>query len=552
MPTTKIYIEDIYLQGITLGDFEERIPYIGAEIDDVEEDNIKIEYTPNRPDYGFPTGIFKSLKGLLDIETGLIEYTAKDTGEFKIICGDCAIEKRPIIRGVVIKNLKLNERYVEYIINFQEDIHKSLGRNRRKVSIGIHDMRRLKFPIKYICVDEKTSFIPLGYEEEMTISDILLKHPKGKEYGHLLGDSKTYPVLVDDNNKIISLPPIINSTITTVSEETKNIFIDVTGTDERTVEQVVDLLATSFSDIGGEIYTVHSIYKEGEYKTPSLKYGQIVVNHEYVEKILGMTLHSEEIINALRRARFNVELDKHKYNVHIPPYRFDIMHPIDIVEDIAIGYGLWKIEPDLRNMYFSMGKRDPFNEFVDKVREITIGMGAQEVVNHILTNKDLQEQIYFYRYNVITLSKVKTHRNSVRRYLIPGILETLKSNETAEHPIIVFEIGKVAFSTNGKIYEQTNLALSYSDYKATYSDIKAYFDTLIEILGLNDYIRIAESEEPFLLNGRRGDIYADNNKLGFIGEVNPFILEFMGIQFPICIFEINLDTLFNVYQEKTK
>ncbi len=549
MPTTKIYIEDIYAEEITLTEFEEKIPYIGVEIDDIGEEYVKIEYTPNRPDFGFPSGIFKSLKGLLDREKGLIKYEkTEDEGRYEVIVSEDVLRLRPIIRCFVAKNLDLNDKTIEYLINFQEDLHRGIGRNRRKASIGLHDMSNLKFPIHYSTATPNEKFIPLGFEEELSIEKILERHPKGMEYGHLIPSKDAYPILKDSDGKILSLPPIINSTLTIVTERTRDLFIDVTGIDAKAVEETIELLATALADIGGEIYEASVTYRNEVYKSPKFSYRRIKVNHDYVTKILGLELSKDDILNALLKSRFDAQYAGGAYEVIIPPYRLDIMHPIDIVEDVAIGYGLWRIEPTLEDMFFSMGKPDEKEEFMDRVRETLVGMGMQEVVNHILVNKNLQEKLYGEDHGIITLSRVKTPRDSVRVLLTPGILENIKINQTVEHPVKIFEIGIVAEAVDEHIRERHNLAFAYSDYRATYADIKAYLDTLLELLGLRERVKIEKDTKKFLIRGRQGKIVIDDVEIGFIGEVDPHVLTEIQIDFPVAIAELDLDKVFNIYQ----
>ena len=70
----------------------------------------------------------------------------------------------------------------------------------------------------------------------MAINDILIKHPKGIDYAHLLDGFDKFPVIIDSEDNILSFPPIINGDHTTVTSQTKDFFIDVTGWDQRACE----------------------------------------------------------------------------------------------------------------------------------------------------------------------------------------------------------------------------------------------------------------------------------------------------------------------------
>ncbi len=550
MPTTKIYINDIesYL-GINLKKFIDIVPYIGMEIDQIDVDSIKLEYTSNRLDYGFPTGVFKSIEGILDIETGIIKYTKKKGPNYFYIYVDPNMHNvRPYIGGVVIKNVSLSDRMVEYIINFQEDLHNTIGRGRRKVSIGIHNFDKIKFPIKYTLKNKEYSFIPLNYDREMSIQEILETHEKGRKYGYIVQNSEWgYPILEDASGQTLSFPPIINSQHTQIDENTRNLFIDVTGTDENSINDTINLLSTALSDIGGEIYIVTSVYPHKEVEYPKLNYRKITIDANECREILGIDLDKHLIIKSLRRMRYDANEKRGKIEVTIPPYRIDILHPIDIIEDVSIGYGYWNITPTLTDIYFSEPKRLSMIEFVNKIEDILMGLGFIQVMNMMLINREVQTKYLNKTMNVVTVMDPKTKRNTLRAWLTPSILETISINLAEKYPLKVFEIGYVI---EKDLREKWKLCVAIGDYKVNYMDIKSVVDTLFKLLGINNKVDFIEIDEEFLIKGRAAKIIANGKNIGFLGEIHPEILLNFKIDIPIAISEIYLEEVMNIYQEK--
>ena len=217
-------------------------------------------------------------------------------------------------------------------MQIQEKLHDSIGRNRKKVAIGVHDFDKIKPPLVYRDVDEET-FAPLGETRTMSVKEILSEHPKGKDFAHLLKDK--YPMIYDKEG-VISFPPVINSERTKLIENTKNLFIDVTGTDERAVNIALNILVCNITERSGKISTV----KVSGKKTPELEPKEISIDIESIDKILGFGLNEKQITEILERMRYVVmKLKGGRLEVVIPPYRYDILHEIDIIEDIAIGYG---------------------------------------------------------------------------------------------------------------------------------------------------------------------------------------------------------------------
>ena len=553
MPTTKIYLEDIE-EIIPINEFLEKAPYIGVEVEETGEDYIRLEYTPNRPDYGFYTGILKSLEGLLEKKTGLIKYTASEPSDnqYGIHVEQEAINIRPVIMGFLVEDLSLTDRMIEYLINFQEDLHNGLGRNRRKASIGIHDADKIRFPIYYRAVDSEYSFIPLDEDREMSIKEIITKTEKGQKYGGLVV-GQTYTVLEDSTGNTLSLPPIINSRLTQVTENTNRLFIDITGTDEGVVTDIANLLASALQDIGGRVTRIPSIYPEGvRYKAPTLTYTEINVSIEYIHYIIGLEIGEGEIIRSLERMRYRAESRDGSIRVTIPPYRIDILHPIDIVEDVAIGMGLWRLAPSMDKMYFSMGSLMEETIFKEKLAEILVGMGLLEVVNLTLISDETQRTVLGEDVESVRVEKSKTPRDTLRTSLIPGLLETLRLNNTSEHPIKMFEIGTVVRIENGAPVERDMLGIILSDYSVNYGDGKAVIDTLLDLLGIRGKVRYGEPKRycRYMLRGRAGALIAKDGEVGIISEIHPEILTKMGIEFPAVVAELDIHSLIKLYQDR--
>src|SRR3989344_4866470 len=184
---------------------------LGFELETVENDNIKVEITPDRPDLLSTQGLARLLKAYLGIKPGLQEYKIKKSN-FKIIV-DKSVEKiRPYTVAAIIKNLNLDYEKIKEIINIQEKLHNTFARKRKKTSIGIYPLENISPPITYLAEkSDKIKFVPLDFEKELTGKEILEKHPTGIKYADLLKSYDKYPIFVDSKNKVLSMPPIINS-----------------------------------------------------------------------------------------------------------------------------------------------------------------------------------------------------------------------------------------------------------------------------------------------------------------------------------------------------
>ena len=252
------------------------LPWLGFDIEDVGENYVKVEFNPNRIDFCSYTGIVRAFKGLRGWEIGLPAYSSK-SGEAVLVISEEVSNVRPFMLAAIIRNIKLDEENVIDLMEMQEDLHWGIGKNREKASIGVHDLGVLQSPFTFTAVEPKSvKFVPLDTSEEMNLSEILEKHQKGIEYRHLIDWSPKYPLLVDKNWKILSMPPIINGELTRIKQDTKNLFLDVTGTDFRAVERSLNVLTTALADMGGKIEKVKVKYKDRTIVSPNLNPKKII------------------------------------------------------------------------------------------------------------------------------------------------------------------------------------------------------------------------------------------------------------------------------------
>lgn len=550
MPVLTLYkyrVEEILGRKIDIDELERWLPWLALDIEDKGVDYIKIEYNPNRPDYGTPQGITRALKGILGIELGPPKYTVHES-DIEVHVDPSVAKVRPYILCALVREIDLRDDYLEEIIEFQEDLHMGIGRNRRKMAIGLHDADKIKYPVKYTTVSEDFSFIPLEYDEELSIKQILNIHPKGIKYSYIYEGIENYPIILDENDTVLSFPPIINGIYTQLTPETRNIFIDVTGTDLNILSQTINLLTTTFADYGGKIYEVKIFYPDGSViNAPSLEYKNIKVTPTYVNSLLGINLPLETIIESIKKARLGVvSYSEDEIEVVVPPYRVDIMHPVDIVEDVLIGYGLWRIDPKLPSIS-TVGRLDDFNNFKDKLSILMVGQGFQEVINSVLTNPDEQ----FTKMNIDARDYVEVEApksrlyNILRRWLIPRLLTNLYRSKDEEYPQKLFEVGEVIYIQDKEILEETHLAAVIAGSKQDYTVIKSVMDGLMESLGLSDYV-VVEIKHPSFIPGRVGGIVVDGEDIGIIGEIHPSVILNFQLSIPVSAFELNVDILHDI------
>lgn len=516
-----------------------------CELDRVEhdKDTMIIEVEHDRPDLLSTEGIARSMKGYFGIEKGLKKYDFKESG-IKVEVDESVLKIRPFIRCAIARDVPFTDKSVKQIMQLQEKLHMSYAQRRSKASVGIYDLDKTKPDFIYKALKpEKIKFIPLEENKIMDANEILRKTPKGSEYADLLLNLPSYPLLVDSENTVLSMPPILNSEDTKLDEKTSNIFIDVTGLDERTVEEVLTTVTTLLAERGAEVQTVDIIYPDKKLTTPELKYEEILVNPEMVRREVGFDFDIRDMEELLKKSRFGCDTEGGNLRVTIPCYRFDIMHSVDIIEEIAMAYGYNNFEPILPNIA-TIGSIHKIERESNKVRDLMMGLGFQEVATFILSNKKIFEKAKIEEKVIELANPVSEEYNCLRNSLIPKLLEFLVANKHYELPQKIFEVDDVVEITNrGETKTKTKRMLSGAIISANagFTEGKSVIEAVLRNLGVSPSFE-ATKDKTFL-KGRVARIISRGKEIGVIGEIHPEVLTNFGLENPAVAFEIELEKI---------
>ncbi|MBI4155266.1 phenylalanine--tRNA ligase subunit beta [Candidatus Woesearchaeota archaeon] len=525
-------------------ELEEKIPMLGVDMESIEGNDLIVEVFPNRPDLLSDQGFARAFKAFIGKKTGLISFKIKDSKE-KVIVDPKLSNIRPYTACAIVKNVKFNDENITEIMQLQEKLHITFCRNRKKASIGIYPLDKIKFPIYYKALEPgKIKFKPLEEKKELTAIEILNKTSKGKFYKHLLEDFKLYPCFIDSNNNFMSLIPVINSELTgKVTEKTKNVFIEVSGIDLNTINQCLNIIVTTLVDMGGEIYSLQIQYKNQKLKTPNLSPTELKIDLNYINKILGLKINENDTEKYLAKMGLGYKNKK----ALIPSYRTDIMHQIDIAEEIAIAYGYNNFEHSIPNIS-TIAEEDKIEKFKSLIKQILIGLNFTEINTFHLSNKKNQCNKMNHDFDLIELENALTEDyNALRAWLIPSLIETLHRNKHNEYPQNIFTIG-YSFSKDNKfetnIKEELKLAVCLASADVDYTKIRQVLDSLF--LSLNLTPTYKESNCPSFIAGRIAEVLIKGKSIATLGEISPLVLTQWNLETPVAAFELNLSVLFDI------
>lgn len=502
----------------------EKASMMGTPVEDITANEITVEVFPNRPDLLSEEGFARALSSFLGVKKGLREYKVNNSNyKFKI---DPKVKKvRPCVAQAVVKDIKLDSDVVNSLMKLQEKIHMTHGRNRKKVSMGLYDLDKVQFPLTYTTKPIDFKFQPLDMEEKLSLHEILEKHPKGIEFGHLLEGFKEYPVWLDANNKVLSMPPIINSEDTRVTIETKNLFIDSTGTDQNAVELAINIIVAACSDRGGKVYQVNNF--------PSMKPKSMKLDLNYVNKLTGLDVKQNQVKTLFERMGLGVKGN----TVLIPAYRSDIIGQVDLAEELAIAYNYDNIKPEIPNIS-TIGEEDSFEKFKRRVAETLVGLGLLEANTYHLINSEDQTKKMNFEFKLVKLkNSLSREYDSLRAWLIPSLMMVLKNNRHREYAQNIFEIGRV-FKDGEEI---SRVAVLLSSVNVGFTEIKQILDSLALSLGVK--FNLKETEHKSFVAGRVARVSCKGKEIAYIGEIHPKCLENFELEMPVAALELNLSEL---------
>ncbi|MBI2152003.1 phenylalanine--tRNA ligase subunit beta [Candidatus Woesearchaeota archaeon] len=499
MPTitlNKTVFENLVGKKLPLEELKDRISLLGTDLEKIEDEEIVVEIFPNRPDMLSEQGFARAFSSFIGVKTGLRKYEVKSSGQ-KVIIDKSVAEVRPYTACAIIKKLKFDDEKIREIVQIQEKLHITYGRNRKKCAIGIYPLEKITFPVTYKAdAPNLIKFRPLEAEREMTALQILSQHKAGREYAPLLEGLDKFPFFIDAKKEILSLPPIINSHQTgKITETTTEVFIECSGFEFLVLSKCMNIIVTALAEMGGEIYSVELDYSDGKKITPNLTPEKMKLDLNYINKRLGLNLLEKEAVHLLEKMGYGYE----KGEVLIPAYRADILHQVDLVEDVAIAYGYEKFTEEIPNVS-TIGEEAPAEKFYRKIREILVGFGLLEVKNyHLMMAEELNQKMNLER-EVVAL------KNAVGEY------------------------------------NRDKLAVIFAHEKTDFTEIRQILDGLMSMLGLE--FKVKESVQESFIPGRVGEIYIGEKMVGHIGEIHPQVIINWGLAIPVVGLELDLEKVF--------
>lgn len=546
----------------------EQLPLLGTDIDVCDEATLDIEIFPDRPDLLSGETLALAMVNFLHGAPASPDLDVKSSG-LSITVDEALKSIRPVIHGAVVRGVNVpedaegNDHFIKGLMDHQEKLHFALGRGRRRASIGVHDLTKLAPPFRVVSVPGSHSFTPLASEEPMTVSEILAHHPKGVDYAHLLEGMEQFPLIVDNDDKVLSFPPIINGEHTTVTETTRDFFVDVTGWDERACEAALMLVCLQLAQHGGAIESVDITTCNGEQISMPAGHGKVhSVPEELVQNLLGRTFSDDELHTAIGRmgGRFDgrqpAANDAPKVSTSMsvaragtsellftmPRWRFDLLHPVDLVEELAIGHGYEDLGTDVPKATLTAQPRSD-HHMRRRLRTSMQGMGMMQIQSLTLSNETDQFTSMRWEPNhavTAITNPITVEHTILRQHLLPGLLKLLAGNRHHDLPQSVYELGTVV-----RDHQNTDrLAFITAERSGGFAAVRGRIQALCNDLGVTQWEAQAmqKGEGPWL-NGRGAKLIINGAWVGCFGELDPAVASLYDLRVPLNAAELDVRAL---------
>ncbi|MFD1633178.1 phenylalanine--tRNA ligase subunit beta [Haloplanus ruber] len=545
--------------------FKEDLFALGLEFEgETEDGQLQLEFGPDRLDRLSVEGVARSLRYQYGDDRGVYVPNTNDP-DWTVVVDDSVPDERPYVTGAVIRGVDLDDDALDSLIQLQEKLHATMGRKRAKGAIGIHDLTMLKGAgygddggnsVTYRGVDpEGDRFVPLDADREMTPADVLESHPTGETYAPLVDEYDRYPAIYDELG-LFSFPPVINGRRTEVSTDSRELFVELTGTDQWTIDRMCNVICYALDARGATVEEVTVEYPDERLVRPNFEVDEKTVAHERIEGMLGVDLDVEEAVDLFERSGLDADPEADgetvTYEVSIPPYRTDVLHPLDLIDDVGRAYGFNDLDPSYPDVS-TVGGRHERSVHESAVRTSLVGLGFEDLLNfHMISEAENYDRMGIGPGTdvvgggapVTITEPYSEDYTMLRTWALPSLLMVLENNTHRAYPQDLAEVGLAAAADDGEntgVAERRTVAGAVARHDATYEDAKSRLAALCHDFDAD--LATPATTHPTFIDGRAADVVIDGETVGVIGEVHPRVLVEHDLELPVAAFEFRLDAL---------
>jgi len=526
------------------------------------DDVLELGLTPNRADLLSMLGVAYEVSAVFEREMKALEYSYTEDGEDNNVNLRLDTEKCSLYYAKVIKDIKI-KKSPDWLIS-------------RLIAFGIRPINNAVDITNYILALFGQPLHAFDYNK--LGNTIVVRNAYDKEEMVTLDNNKrvleTTDIVITDGVKPVAVAGVMGGLGTSVDENTKDILIEAAIFDPQSIrdtykrldlrseaairyEKGIDPLRTKLAlDYTCYLYQTLCEAKISKGVTvcknsePTEK--QIAITPEYISQYLGVEISKEEIINIVKRLKFEISDD---LVVTVPTRRTDISIKADMVEEIGRIYGYEKLPLTLPKSSLA-GELTKAQKNRKALRKSLITLGLTESVNLSLRENN-NEFTYLFDKNaedIKLLMPISNERNVLRRNLVPSLLENVSYVfNRKQKNVAFFEVGKVYYQVNEEYVEEEHLALAMSGLLSStlwqgkvevvdFFTLKGVLNTALQAIGVDAKYEKIDVEMDEMHPLRTAKISYNNKVVGFIGMLHPKYAQANSLQ-NVYVAEVNIHEL---------
>ena len=281
----------------------------------------------------------------------------------------------------------------------------------------------------------------------------------------------------------------------------------------------------------------------------------IALRRERLARVLGVQVDDSEVGRILRALGLTVEDTADGWLASPPSWRFDLAIEEDLIEEVARIHGYDRVPTTLPGGATRVVAATEGLVEESDLRRHMVGRDWLEAVNFAFVDAQLLDSWQLQDGAVPLANPLSAELGVMRTALLPGLVEALGRNAARQQPRVrLFEIGRAfAAAAAGEAPVETPriAAVAIGDARAEqwgdderpvdFHDLKGDLDSLAACAGAR--LQYRPSQQPHGHPGRSADVYRDDQRIGWIGELHPRLLRALDLDHAAVGFEVDLEPL---------
>jgi len=283
--------------------------------------------------------------------------------------------------------------------------------------------------------------------------------------------------------------------------------------------------------------------------------GPIALRRRRLALVLGHPIPDDEVESIFKRLEMSVDHDHDGWQIHPPPFRFDIAAEVDLIEEVARVYGYERISSRAGQQLTELGQASAAKISLDMLRAALVQRGYQEAITYSFVDRDQDRLFAGGESGMELVNPISAELSVMRQGLWPGLVQALVHNlARQQNRVRLFEVG-VRFVRSGDLLREELVISGVAAGPALpeqwgersravdYFDVKSDLEAILKVVGEMDEFSWVREQHPALHPGQSARLRRHEVNLGWVGALHPGLASKMGLPETPVVFELAADVL---------